>query len=373
MSLDDPIFNKYYHVITQHEHVSNNYNRNEVELKQQFVLRLLRDHLEEKLKREMALKLKEYVVEHAYDSETILEDIKKDGVIDANDSNIACFGGLDDGDFRSLKFAVLQFQNMECTEDSVRELADCEHIDILSRNLRKFQDCGLVVDALNVVQFEVDSVIAAFDHIIKVHGFLSDAAAKLEIQHFIAERIACRDGADCGILKEHSERTRERGNIEEKRAEPVHEVDTLCEVTADALNSVHCYILHRDAHLYRLLSGREKEFESRFSTAVDEEDQKEDVEETKEDGAKEAAKSIGINFGLSVLQWLPFGEKPQFESLGDELVENPDSTIDIPLFQQYLMICLAKIMGTNYTLNEMLCLKMYTDTNEMQSKLRKAH
>ena len=54
-------------------------------------------------------------------------------------------------------------------------------------------------------------------------------------------------------------------------------------------------------------------------------------------------------------------------------MRNPDSTIDDHILQQYLMICLAKITGTSYTVNEMLCLKMYTDTNEMQSQLRRAH
>ena len=37
------------------------------------------------------------------------------------------------------------------------------------------------------------------------------------------------------------------------------------------------------------------------------------------------------------------------------------------------MICLSKIKGTKYTVNEMLCLKFFTDTNELQSRLRRAH
>ena len=148
---------------------------------------------------------------------------------------------------------------MECAADSIRELFECEHVQVLIDNLREFQDCGLVVDAINVVDFDVDSVIAAFDHIIKVHGFLSDDVAKLKIQTFIAERIACTDGPECHVLKDHSERTREKENIEEKRDEPVHEVDTSCEVTADTLRSIHCYVLHQDTHLYRLLSGIESE------------------------------------------------------------------------------------------------------------------
>ena len=189
----------------------------------------------------------------------------------------------------------------------------------------------------------------------------------------MAEHITCLNGEGCAVLKAHSQRTREREKVEEKRDEPVHEVDTLCEVTADTLSSVHSYILHRDTHLYRLLSGREKEGASRFSTGVDDEDQAGSVEEAKIDIVEGALQSQGINFGVNILQWLQFGEESLFESVGEEMVLNPDSTIDETIFQQYLMICLAKINGTNYTVNEMVCLKFYTDTNEMQSKLRKAH
>ena len=367
VSLDDPTFNRYYHMITQHEHISNNYNRDEVDEKEKEVQRLLRDDLEDKLEWETAFTFNKHVDEQAYDSEAILEDME-----DPNHSNIACFSGIDDSGIRRLKFAVLKFQNMECAEDSIRELADCEHIDILIENLRKFQECGLVVDALNVVQFDVDSVIAAFDHLIKVHSFFNDQVTKTKIQSFMDQRVICHVGAACGILKSHSERTREREKVEEKRDEPVHEVDTLCEVTADTLNSIHCYLLHHQAHLYRLQTGREKEFGTRFSTVVDEAGADND-DEVKDDGAKEALQSQGINFGLNILQWLPFGEKPLFDTLGEEMVRNPDSTIDDHIFQQFLLICLAKIKETNYTINEMVCLKLYTDTNEMQSQLRKAH
>ena len=368
VSLDDPVFNKYYHIITQHEHISNNYNRNEVDEKQKGVQRLLRDYLDEKMRLKSAKTLSNHVIEQAHDSESILEDME-----DAKTSNIIRSSGLDAGDIRSLRFSVLKFQNMDCKEASPHELVDCEHVEILIKNLRKLQDCDLAVDALNVVQFDIESVISSFDHIIKVHGFLNDDAVKLEkIQHFVTDRITCSDGANCQILKSHSERTRERQNVEEKIDEPVHEVDTLCEVTADTLHSIHCYLLHHDAHLYRLKSGRENDAGSRFATAVAEEERK-DAADVQVDGAEAFARSKGINFGLNVLQWLQYGDDPHFGTLGEEMVNNPESTIDAHIFEQYLMICLAKIKETNFSLNEMICLKFYTDTNEMQSQLRKAH
>ena len=139
LSLEDPIFNKYYHIITRHEHISNNYNRDEVDEKKDGVQRLLRDILDQKLKWETALKLGTYVKDYAFDSEAILEDME-----DVNDSNIVSFGDLDGGESRAVKFAVLKFQNMECAVDSVRDMEDCEHIHILIENLRKFEKCGLV-------------------------------------------------------------------------------------------------------------------------------------------------------------------------------------------------------------------------------------
>ena len=162
--------------------------------------------------------------------------------------------------------------------------------------------------------------------------------------------------------------------MEEKRAEPLHEVDTLCEVTADALESVHCYVVHREHHFYRLLSGRDSEFESRFSSDVADRQQVEEEEEEEVDGDENAsARPLGINFGLNVLQWLPFGTRPHFQSLKEELVGNPESTLDAPILEQFVTCSLAKIKGTNYTLNEMMCLKVYSDTTDQQAKLRRAH
>ena len=38
------------------------------------------------------------------------------------------------------------------------------------------------------------------------------------------------------------------------------------------------------------------------------------------------AKPLGIDFGVNVLRWLPFGTAPQFASFEDKIVRNPVST-----------------------------------------------
>lgn len=82
---------------------------------------------------------------------------------------------------------------------------------------------------------------------------------------------------------------------------------------------------------------------------------------------------LGINFGLNILKWLPYGVEPHHDTLKSEILKNADSTIDSVLFTHYMMICIAKIKGTTYTVNEMMCLKLYSDTTELQALLRKAH
>ena len=74
-----------------------------------------------------------------------------------------------------------------------------------------------------------------------------------------------------------------------------------------------------------------------------------------------------------MLKWLPFGQKPRFESLKQEILMNPESTIDDHIFSHYLMVCIAKIKDTKYTVNEMMCLKLYSDTTDLQAMLRRAH
>eukprot|EP01084_Bolivina_argentea_P239394 402373_1 len=93
--------------------------------------------------------------------------------------------------------------------------------------------------------------------------------------------------------------------------------------------------------------------------------------------AKESDKqSVGaMNFGVSVLQWLKYGEKPHFNNLKQELLHNKHSTIHEKLYAKYEAKCKIIILShstQNYILKELLSVKFYTDTTQFQSALRRA-
>ena len=376
VALDDEVLNKYYHIITGYEHVSNNYNRDEVK-EMKLVQKSLRDEMEQHFETDLSANVSEIVQDQAYDSETILEDILQEHrYFNANDSNIIQFLRSRNVNLRSFKFAVFRFENVECKMDAVQDIDDCKHIEMIIRNLQKFRDCNLEIDALSVIQFNLQHIIQAFDHLVRVHGFLSDDAQRIQIQNYVSQHVECEHGEECEILRKHSNRVRERDILEEKRQDSLHEVDSLCEVVADALHSVHCYVVHKEQHLYRLMTDRNKKFQTRFAAAADMEDIDEieddyQFSEEKQDDLHDAP--LGLNFGITVLRWLPFGIHPHFEALKPEILKNPDSTIDVPIFTHFLMICIAKTENNKYTVNEMMNLKLYSDTTDLQALLRKAH
>ena len=74
---------------------------------------------------------------------------------------------------------------------------------------------------------------------------------------------------------------------------------------------------------------------------------------------------ISINFGVSPLLFLRYGESPIHSSLKSELINHSDSTIDIKLYTEYEEECKLKILtvpNQHWTLNEMISIKIYTDT-----------
>eukprot|EP01084_Bolivina_argentea_P043554 80233_1 len=84
-----------------------------------------------------------------------------------------------------------------------------------------------------------------------------------------------------------------------------------------------------------------------------------------------------INFGISVLRWFEYGDGPNYKCLFDEIINNKFSTITEKLLEEYKVKC-SILMNTTevqyqYTLNEILSLKLYTDTDEFCASLRKAH
>eukprot|EP01084_Bolivina_argentea_P033967 62828_1 len=84
-----------------------------------------------------------------------------------------------------------------------------------------------------------------------------------------------------------------------------------------------------------------------------------------------------INFGICVLNWFEYGQEPNYRSFYDEILNNKFTTITADLFEEYKNECLLQLnLISNpykYTLNELLSLKLYTDTNQLCSLFRQSH
>ena len=82
-----------------------------------------------------------------------------------------------------------------------------------------------------------------------------------------------------------------------------------------------------------------------------------------------------INFGISVLNWIKYGDKPRFNNLHQEIINNKQSTIDEERYNTLETESKIKIRNypdEYYLLNEMFSLKLYTDTTTYTAYLRKA-
>eukprot|EP01084_Bolivina_argentea_P017310 32336_1 len=134
------------------------------------------------------------------------------------------------------------------------------------------------------------------------------------------------------------------------------------------LNALHCYVVHKTKQLFRL---QRENNTTHFITAIDDNDDKFDQ---KDENVKSNA-ITSIKFGVSVLEWLKYNEKAKFRNFHEEIVCNDESTINEALFLNISQECFIKMSQRKYeqfTLQELLSLKIYTDTNSYQSALRKS-
>ena len=98
------------------------------------------------------------------------------------------------------------------------------------------------------------------------------------------------------------------------------------------------------------------------------------VEEKKEDDAPSSVPSI--DFGVHPLQWLPYGMLPRFDSFQEEMTGNPASTLTPKILDDYIAKCIAMFDGKQWTedsLDELLCLKLYSDCTQFQNQFRRSY
>ena len=372
VSLDDPTFNLYCKAITGDDHISNNYHRERVSVESHVVRSLgFWEYLRRRTDQMDFDVLYRWHIGQDMDSDAVFgdlietDDVGKPEFIDDDDSNFAQWTRRENHQdvFWSLKRSVMKWKKMECNgkKGTIRDLKDCHHFEVILRQLRAYNSSSHEVDASNLGQFNLGEIIESFDHIVIDHR-LMDAEHGSEIHRFITSKLACDELTECAILSKYSNRVRERADKKGRESDVLDLIERECAVMNDVLNSVHALLLHRDQDQWR-------ESDHRFGSEVIEINVDEAL------GFKQTNDMTprAIEFGESVLRWIPFGERPYFRSLRDEIVNNKDSTIDEELFERYLIECIGKIQGTTYSLREMLALKLYADTTIFQSLLRKAH
>ena len=390
VSLDDPTFNLYYKAITGDDHISNNYHRERVAVESQAERTLgLWEYLRRRTNKTDFHFLHRWHIEHDMDSDAVFDDLVETDetgkplyIRNDDDSNFGQWTRREqiDGEaaFLSLKRAVMKWKKMECDghKGKILDLKDCRHINVIVRCLKAFQSSGYEVDASNLAQFNLVEIIQSLDHMVADHHLMG-TEHRAEIHRFISTQLTCDEMEKCPVLTKYRNRVRERTDnardgVKRIRADgyPLiikpDPIERECGVMNDALTAVHALLLHRDFNQCR-------ESYNRFGSGFEMKEMEEKKEDQETNDVKGIARPMGINFGVSVIRWIPFGELPYFQSLRDEIVNNKDSTIDEEMFERYLIECIVKIKGTTFSLREMLALKLYTDTTVFQSILRKAH
>eukprot|EP01084_Bolivina_argentea_P284169 486919_1 len=391
VTLADPTFEKYYKLITGFDHVSINYNRQilyEEICSEKHNMLCFMDlfHHEMKSKNVQSDVVKliyTFFQNNEYDTETVVDDILCASIIDH--SNIAMF--LQSKHKKNEYVEINKIINKYNAPSEQNKVKICG-INV-TFDVDKCSFIETIIDALtefrkgNDSKINLADLMEAHDHIILAHHFCaynSDEESKTsklfeepkEIQHsskvhkYMMQKLGglCTIKS-CPILRKHIMRRRERIKEETIIEENYEMQDSLEEILDATLNELHCYILHEKKQLFRINDN------SHYITETME------GNELKDDIVEQKKNTIPtINFGQSVLQWLDGDEKKTFMSFHDEIVQNPESTINEKMFLIFAQESYIKIKNMkyeHYLLEEMMALKIYTDTDSFQSSLRRAY
>eukprot|EP01084_Bolivina_argentea_P238116 400055_1 len=94
--------------------------------------------------------------------------------------------------------------------------------------------------------------------------------------------------------------------------------------------------------------------------------------------SNEATNNVNaINFGICVLQWLEYGDTPNHDNFFDEILNNKYRKITLSSFEEYKTESLILIDtyggGYRFNLEEMMSIKLYTDTSKLTALFRQSH
>ena len=375
VNVDDKHFDVIYKAVTGCDHETNNYYRatNTAKLPKGRLLELAERHFVEKQQFSSYIVLKTFLEDNHFDSDAVVNDVLIEDVQSEEQTNIKNMLqniGRRQRNWNILRDIVFSWEQGRGGNEYICDTAECVRIRRLICNLRAFRDFDNLINGQNLKQFNLRQIIADFDHLIAVHGMFSGDDTE-KIQQFIIGRIPCKNLAECAVVNHHRiRRQRSAPQYEQRNSEKSTGISAECAVLTDTLSALHCYFLHQTDELYRS-SAEDDPSESRFSSLVI---AGEKNDEQSEDEKEE--EPLSIDFGVSVLQWLPFGVEADFHSMRDQMVHNVDSKVTQETYDRMEIECVAKIKTKqfdDYTLDEMVGLKFYSDWTKLCALLRKAH
>eukprot|EP01083_Nonionella_stella_P207208 752971_1 len=165
-----------------------------------------------------------------------------------------------------------------CGLNGKLELTECIFITHIIKSLTRFRACNYRIRKQNSDDFDLNFLSKCYDHIITIHSFCFNPHERTKIQNFICDMIGmCPMRYGCVVLQSHASRTREtrRGptrdtsrNHKERRIAKHSAQIARTEILQATMNSLHSYLVHTDAELFRL---RDEEIDPglRFSTTKD--------------------------------------------------------------------------------------------------------
>merc|ERR1712228_515067 len=234
-----------------------------------------------------------------------------------------------------------QSAKKQCNAWSGSFVDECRHIKYLLSSLQQFKSDHFIVKPF---KYDLCQLLGAYDHILTKQHFTKQKVEEKEenesifsvIEEYAVETMGYCEKKECDVMHRHRMRVRERNKNEknEKKEDEESGDDNLKEIICSILNALHCHILHSDKHLFRLEKTEDDSLH--FITSQTAEN---------EENEKKKSDFIKIEFGQSVLEWLRFDEKPQFESFHEEIINNEASTISGPLFLQYAQECSIKLIA----------------------------
>ena len=401
VTLEDETFEKYYKIVTGFDHIHVNYNRQL--LHEQFhtnkPMLCFMDLLNEEIQNEQQESIESFhkhLEDNEYDSESLVDDVMFERDF-ADQSNIynhlhalnqsALFENIDIMMERYFSPSQKEIGH-QCGDHYVFQENKCSFIQIIIDSLKQFKSG-------NYNKIQLMQVIEAYDHIITTHKLCMlnpSAIEKVEnkqefesfdvmansktvspVQAYIVKKLGgfCTK-QECPILHKHIRYRREDPVTDDTKDDvKVHDKDGLNEITEETMNAIHCYILHSKKELFRM---KRSVGHSQFVSALEKTNANNDENNDENDDEKSEALP-SINFGLSVLEWFNYGEQSTFESFDEEIISNPESTVNEKMYLKIKQECFIKMNNVKqeqFLLNEIVSLKLYTDMTSYQSSLRKA-